>query len=56
MLFLLAILFDLRYIGESGNDDIIERLAQKPQLQDRLSWNDDRRDGLEHRTINEFGI
>ena len=32
-------------------DDIIERLARKLQLQDRLSWNDDRRGGLEHRTI-----
>ena len=51
-----TILFDLSYIGESGHADIIERLAQKLQIQDRLSWNDSRRGGLEHRTINEFGV
>ena len=31
-------------------------MAQKLQIQDRLSWNDGRRGGLEHRTINEFGV
>jgi hypothetical protein len=48
-------LFNLSCIGESGHADIIERLAQKLQIQDRLSWNDGRRGGLERRTINEFG-
>lgn len=51
-----TILFNLSYIGESGNFDIIECLAQKLQIQDRLSWNDGRRGCLEHRTINEFGF
>ena len=49
-------LFNLSYIGEAGHADIIERLAQKLQIQDRLAWNDGRRGGLEHRTINEFGV
>ena len=51
-----TILFNLGYTGEAGHADIIERLGQKLQIQDRLSWNDGRRGGLEHRTINEFGV
>jgi hypothetical protein len=51
-----TILFNLSYIGEAGHMDIIERLAQKLQIQDRLSWNEGCRGGLEHRTINEFGV
>jgi hypothetical protein len=49
-------LFNLSYIGEAGHADIIERLTQNLQIQDRLSWNDGRQGGLEHRTINEFGV
>ncbi|KZR97520.1 Uncharacterized protein APZ42_007556, partial [Daphnia magna] len=48
-------LFNLSCIGETGDADIIERLAQKLQIQDRLSWNDGRRGGLEYRSMNEFG-
>jgi hypothetical protein len=32
-------LFNLSTIGESGHADIIERLALKLQLSDRLEWN-----------------
>jgi len=49
-------LFNLSCIGETGHADIIERLAQKLQIQDRLSWNDGRRGGLEHRSMNQFGV
>jgi hypothetical protein len=38
-----TIFFDLSYIGKSGHADIIERLGQKLQIQDWISWNDGRR-------------
>lgn len=34
-------LFNLSTIGETGHADIIERLALKLQLTDRLAWNED---------------
>ncbi|XP_046450173.1 uncharacterized protein LOC124198385 [Daphnia pulex] len=49
-------LFNLSCIGETGHADIIERLAQKLPVYDRLSWNDGRRGGLENRTMNTFGM
>ena len=48
-------LFNLSTIGESGHADIIERLALKLQLSDRLEWNFGRGEDLERRTINDFG-
>ena len=48
-------LFNLSIIGENGHADIIERLAHKLQLTDRLAWNDGRGAELERRTINDFG-
>ncbi|XP_045034560.1 uncharacterized protein LOC123475636 [Daphnia magna] len=48
-------LFNLSTIGKSGHADIIERLALKLQLTDRLEWNHGRGEDLERRTINDFG-
>jgi hypothetical protein len=48
-------LFNLSIIGENGHADIIERLAHKLQLTDRLAWNDGRGAELERRTMNDFG-
>ncbi len=48
-------LFDLSIIEESGHVDIIERLALKLQLTDRLAWNNRRGVDLERRRINDFG-
>jgi hypothetical protein len=47
-------LFNISMIGESGHVDIIETLALKLQLTDRLAWNSGRGLDLEHRTINDF--
>ncbi|KAI9565123.1 hypothetical protein GHT06_008892 [Daphnia sinensis] len=46
--------FFKRFTKRTGHADIIERLALKLQLTDRLAWNDGRGVDLEHRTINEF--
>jgi hypothetical protein len=48
-------LFNLSIIGETGHVDIIERLALKLPLTDRLAWNDGRGTEIDHRTINDFG-
>lgn len=49
-------LFDLTRIGETGHADIIERLSQQLSITDRMAWNEGRRGGLEHRSLNQFGM
>lgn len=48
-------LFDLGRIGEQTGVDIIERVCQKLTLSDRLAWNEGRCEGLETRSLSQFG-
>lgn len=48
-------LFNLTCIGETSHADLIERLAQRLPVADRLAWNDGRGAGLERRSITQFG-
>ena len=48
-------LFNLTCIGETSHADLIERLAQRLPVAERLAWNDGRGVGLERRTIIKFG-
>ncbi|XP_057366947.1 uncharacterized protein LOC130687793 [Daphnia carinata] len=48
-------LFDLSWIGVTSSADLIERVCQRLQLQDRLAWNMERRGEVEDRTLNSFG-
>lgn len=48
-------LFDLSRIGETATADIIERICLRLNLADRVAWTSGRGDGLESRSLNEFG-
>lgn len=47
-------LSDLTKIDETSHSDIIDRITQRLQLNDRLSWNEGRPSDVETRTMNQF--